>query len=165
MVGKGKVNKPFPRWRLPVDSIVGLKPVAGVLRHVMHRFDIPLMRLTKGRFNLTMGLPSILLTTTGRKSGVKRDSPLLYVNFGADIVIIGTRFGGNTHPSWYYNLSAEPHATVTREGEVYEVEARPATAEERPLIWEEADRVYIGFPKYRERVTDREIPMFVLTRL
>ena len=123
------------------------------------------MRLTKGRFNLTLGLPSILLTTTGRKSGAKRHSPLLYINFGADIVVIGTRFGGNTHPAWYYNLKAEPHATVTKEGDVYDVEARPATDEERSLIWQEADHVYIGFPKYRERVTDREIPMFILKRL
>ena len=164
-MGESKANKPFPSWRLPIDTIVGLKPVAGVLRHVMHRFDIPLMRLTKGRFNLTLGLPSILLTTTGRKSGAKRHSPLLYINFGADIVVIGTRFGGNTPPAWYYNLKAEPHATVTKEGDVYDVEARPATDEERSLIWQEADHVYIGFPKYRERVTDREIPMFILKRL
>lgn len=68
MVDENQANEPFPGWRLPVDSIVGLKPVAGVLRHVMHRFDIPLMQLTKGRFNLTMGLPSILSTTTGRKA-------------------------------------------------------------------------------------------------
>ena len=162
---ESKLNKPFPRWRVPVDSVIGLKPIAGVLRHVMHRFDIPLMRLTKGRFNLTMGLPSILLTTTGRKSGLERYSPLLYVNFEEHIVIIGTRFGGNTHPAWYYNLKAEPRATVTKEGEVYEVKARLATDEQRPLIWAEADRIYIGYPKYRERVTDRKIPMFILERL
>jgi deazaflavin-dependent oxidoreductase (nitroreductase family) len=164
-MAENRINKPFPRWRLPVDTVVGLQPIAAVLRHVMHRFDIPLMRLTKGRFNLTMGLPAILLTTTGRKSGAKRNSPLLYVNIDEDIAIIGTRFGGNTNPAWYYNLMAEPRATVTRGGEIYEVQARPATAEERKRIWEEADRVYIGFPTYRERVTDREIPIFILKRL
>jgi deazaflavin-dependent oxidoreductase (nitroreductase family) len=165
MAGETGTNKPFPKWRIPVDVLVSLKPVAAFLRHVMYRLDAPLMRLSKGRVNLTMGLPSILLTTTGRKSGERRRSPLLYIKLGEDIAIVGTRFGSNEQPGWYYNLTAEPRATVVKDGETFEVEARPATAEERRTIWQEADKVYMGFPKYRERVTAREIPMFVLRRL
>ncbi|MEM7543279.1 MAG: nitroreductase family deazaflavin-dependent oxidoreductase [Pseudomonadota bacterium] len=139
--------------------------MADLFRHTLHLIDRPLMRLTGGRFNMTLGLPSILLTTMGRKSGVPRSSPLLYVPFEDDIVIIGTRFGGNSHPGWYYNLIAEPKATVLKEGESFEVEARMPSDDERAMIWETADQVYMGFEKYRSRVTEREIPMFVLKRV
>ena len=165
MTDEAQANKRYPTWRVPLDTLLSLKPVSAFLRHVMHRFDTPLMRATGGRFNLTMGLPSILMTTTGRKTGARRSSPLLYVNIGEDIAIIGTRFGANTHPGWYYNLGANSRATVTKDGEVYEVEARPATEVERETIWAEADRIYIGFAKYRERITEREVPMFVLKRV
>lgn len=154
-----------PAWRAPMDAVISFKPIAGVMRHVLHRLDVPLMRLTKGRFNLTMGLPSILLTTTGAKSGLPRSSPLLYVRHGDDIAIIGTRFGGNRHPAWYYNLKANPNATVMLDGEQYAVEARTADEDERDAVWEAADRIYSGFAKYRERITDREVPMFVLRRI
>ena len=65
MTDEAQANKRYPGWRVPVDTVISLKPVAAFLRHVMHRIDTPLMRATGGRFNLTMGLPSILLTTTG----------------------------------------------------------------------------------------------------
>ncbi len=158
-------NRPFPAWRVPIDSIIGLRPVAAFLRHVMHRFDAPLMRLTGARFNLTMGLPSILLTTTGAKSGQARSSPLLYVHYGDDIAIIGTRFGSNRHPGWVYNLRANPRATVLRDGEQYSVTARAANEDERENIWREGDKIYMGYAKYRERISAREIPIFVLTRV
>jgi deazaflavin-dependent oxidoreductase (nitroreductase family) len=164
MSDTNQVNRPFPTWRLPVDSIISLKPVSAFLRYAMHILDVPLMRLTGARFNLTMGLPSILLTTTGAKSGKLRTSPLLYVHLGNDIAIIGTRFGGNRHAGWVYNLRANPDATIVCNGEQYTVNAREATEDERETIWREADKIYMGFAKYRDRITAREIPIFVLTR-
>lgn len=165
MTDSHEVNRPFPIWRVPIDSIISLRPVAALLRHVMHRLDTPLMRLTGARFDFTMGLPTILLSTTGAKSGQTRQSPLLYVHLDDDIAIIGTRFGGSRHPGWVFNLRAKPRATVVRGGERYDVDAREASADERTIIWREADKIYLGFAKYRERVTARDIPMFVLTRV
>jgi deazaflavin-dependent oxidoreductase (nitroreductase family) len=165
MADNTDLNRRFPVWRIPIDALVSLAPVAAVLRHLMHHVDRPLMRLTAGRFNLTMGLPSILLTTTGAKSGQPRSSPLLYVRLGDDIAIIGSRFGGNQHPGWVFNLRANPHAAITREGQRYAVTARAADPGERDRIWAAADKIYLGFAKYRDRVTAREIPMFVLTKI
>ena len=164
MSNESEANRQFPGWRTPVDHIISLQPVSAFLRYTMHLLDVPLMRLTGARFNLTMGLPSILLTTTGAKSGKARTSPLLYVHLGNEIAIIGTRFGGNRHAGWVYNLRANPEATVVRDGEQYNVRAREATEEEREAIWREADKIYLGFSKYRDRITDREIPIFVLFR-
>ena len=82
-----------------------------------------------------------------------------------NIAIIGTRFGSNHHPGWVYNLRANASATVVREGETYTVNARAATTDERKTIWSEADKIYLGFAKYKDRITAREIPIFVLTRV
>ena len=165
MADGSEVNRPFPAWRVSIDSIISLRPVSAFLRYVMHYIDTPLMRLTGARFNLTVGLPSILLTTTGAKSGQARTSPLLFVHLGNDIAIIGTRFGGNRHPGWVYNLRANASASVVREGENYTVNAREATEGERDTIWCEADKIYMGFAKYRGRITARKIPIFVLARV
>ncbi len=165
MTDGSEVNRPFPAWRMPIDSIISLRPVSAFLRYVMHYIDTPLMRLTGARFNLTVGLPSILLTTTGAKSGQARTSPLLYVHLGNDIAIIGTRFGGSRHAGWVYNLRANASAKVVRDGEHYSVNARAATEDEREAIWREADKIYLGFAKYRDRITTREIPIFVLARV
>ncbi|MGR8919370.1 MAG: hypothetical protein ACU85V_07110, partial [Gammaproteobacteria bacterium] len=69
MIVETEANRLCAAWRKPVDWLVSTAPVAAFLRQVMHRLDAPLMRLSGGRFNLTMGLPSLLLTTTGRRSG------------------------------------------------------------------------------------------------
>ena len=74
----------------------------------MHLVDRPLLRLTRGRLSFASGYPVLLLTTTGAKSGRSRTIPLLYVEWGDGIAIIGTRFGSTRHPGWYHNLRADP---------------------------------------------------------
>jgi deazaflavin-dependent oxidoreductase (nitroreductase family) len=84
--------------------------------------------------------------------------PLLYVQHGDDVVVIGTRFGSTKHPGWYYNLRKQPRASVRVRGERYDVIARAATAEEREQIWPQAVRMYPGYDKYLDRVGSREVP-------
>ena len=122
------------------------------------------MRLSRGRFSLTYGLPTLMLTTTGRKSGEPRSAPLLYIQRGDDMALIGTSFGSTKHPAWYLNLMANPQASVLLKGETLDVTAREASPEERQEIWLRATRLYVGFEKYQSRVGDREIPILVLTR-
>jgi deazaflavin-dependent oxidoreductase (nitroreductase family) len=126
--------------------------------------DRPLMRLTGGRFSLTLGMPTLLLTTTGRKSGELRSAPLLYMRHGDDLALIGTSFGSISHPAWYLNLMANPQASVLLKKETFEVTAREATPEERPVLWQKATQVYGGYEKYLERAGDRNIPILVLAR-
>ena len=103
----------------------------------------------------------LLLDHVGAKSGTKRTTPLLYVDDGKDIVIVGSKGGFPKHPAWFHNLRANPVTYVQVGGERRRVRARVATAEERPHLWELADAVWPGYADYRAR-TDREIPLVVL---
>lgn len=152
-------------WRKPIDAIASWKPVSAVLKRTLHHLDRPLMRISKGRLASTQGLPTLLLTTTGRKSGQSRSAPLLYIDCAGAPAVIGTSFGSTSHPAWYLNLEAEPRAGVLLDGEAFEVIARAATPEERATIWADATRLYSGFEKYRQRVGDRDIPIMVLERV
>ena len=103
----------------------------------------------------------LLLDHVGAKSGVKRTSPLLYVEDGPDVVIVASKGGFPKHPAWYHNLMANPETTVQIGSEVRPVRARVAAPEERDRLWKMAVRAYGGYEDYRAR-TDREIPLVVL---
>ena len=113
---------------------------------------------------MTLGIPTLQLTTTGARSGKQLTVPLLYVRHNDGVVVIGTRFGSTKHPGWYYNLRNQPRARVRVKGERYAVTARAATAEERDQIWPQAVRIYPGYDKYLDRVGGREVPIFILAR-
>ena len=153
-----------PIWRKPIDMFASSRLGSAIFRPTLHLLDRPLMRLTGGRVAMTFGLPTLLLTTTGAKSGKARSVPLLYIPHGDDIAIIGTKFGSTSHPGWYYNLTAKPEATVLLNGETFACTARAATADERVEIWGTAVPIYPGYNKYLSRVGGREVPIFVLER-
>jgi deazaflavin-dependent oxidoreductase (nitroreductase family) len=159
-----QANPGHPWWRKPIDVIASSGPGAAIFRRTLHVIDRPLMRLTGGRVRMTLGMPALLLTTAGAKSGRARTVPLLYVRHGEDVAIIGTRWGSTKHPGWHYNLQAKPEATIAIKGERYEAWARPATPEEREAIWPQAVRVYPGYEKYLSRVGGREVPIYILAR-
>lgn len=103
----------------------------------------------------------LLLDHVGAKSGVKRTSPLLYVEDGADVVIVASKGGFPKNPAWFYNLKANPDTTVQIGSEIRPVRARVAKPEERDRLWELAVRAYRGYEDYRARA-DREIPLVIL---
>ena len=103
----------------------------------------------------------LLLDHVGAKSGVKRTSPLLYVEDGADVVIVASKGGFPKNPAWFYNLKANPETTVQIGSEVRKVHARVARPEERERLWDKAVHAYGGYEDYRVR-TDREIPLVIL---
>ena len=142
-----------------VVSVVSSRPGASFFRRTMHLVDRPLLRLTRGRLSFASGYPVLLLTTTGAKSGRSRTIPLLYVEWGDGIAIIGTRFGSTRHPGWYHNLRARPEATVQIKGERHTYTAREAEGDERAEIWARAVRMSSGYgPR-----AGRQIPVMVLT--
>lgn len=107
-------------------------------------------------------LPTLLLTTTGRKSGEPRHSPLLYQEFDGRWVIIGSKGGFPDHPAWYLNLMADPHAEVRVGAKRAKVKARIASGEERARYWTSMAQNYPPFDEYQARAGDREIPVVVL---
>jgi deazaflavin-dependent oxidoreductase (nitroreductase family) len=156
----------IPAWRKPLDRFFSARPVTAILKKIMPPLDRLLMRLTGGRMAMTrsLGMPTLLLTSTGRKSGLARSAPLLYVRNGMDLAVIGTNFGSTSYPAWYLNLMANPNGSVLLNKETFAVTARKATPEEREKLWEKATRLYGGYDNYKPRVGDREIPILVLSR-
>ena len=104
----------------------------------------------------------LLLDHVGAKSGTKRTCPLLYLDDGANAVIIASKGGYPKHPAWFHNLKANPDTRVQIGGEKRAVHARIADAAERERLWPKAVRVWPGYADYQARSKGREIPMVVL---
>lgn len=107
------------------------------------------------------GLPVLLLTTTGRKSGKKRTRPLVYLEDADNMVVIASNGGAEQHPAWWLNLRANPKAEVQVGSDSKSVTAEEATGEERERLWREVVELYHGYDEYR-RMTKRKIPVVVL---
>ncbi len=110
-----------------------------------------------------MGMPVLLLTTTGRKSGQPRTKALMYLPKGDDCVVIASFAGEPRHPDWWLNLEANPDAEVQVKGDVFHAKAREAQGEERERLWKEIVETESGYAEYARR-TSRQIPVVVLER-
>ena len=119
-------------------------------------------RLSGGRLLGTYdGNPVLLLHHVGRKSGEERVTPLIYVEDGEDLVIVGSMGGTPKHPAWFHNLTAAPDTEVELRGGRRVVRARVADAEERERLWPRLVEHYPAFATYQAR-TEREIPVVIL---
>lgn len=107
------------------------------------------------------GMPVLLLTTTGRKSGKSRVSPLLFIRDGDALAVIASNGGSDYTPAWWLNLKSNPDGEVEIGRARTRVSARKATSEEHARLWPEFTSGYSGYAKYVTR-TDREIPIVVL---
>ncbi|MFZ0041918.1 MAG: nitroreductase family deazaflavin-dependent oxidoreductase [Solirubrobacteraceae bacterium] len=127
--------------------------------------DRPIHRLTRGRYTLASllsGIPVVMLTTTGAKSGQPRTVPVLGIPAHDELAVIASNFGQHRHPAWYYNLRAHPEAEIAVDGVRRRVRAVVAEGERRDRIWQEGLRVYPGFSQYERRASHRDISIFVL---
>jgi deazaflavin-dependent oxidoreductase (nitroreductase family) len=105
--------------------------------------------------------PMLLLDHVGAKSAIKRTTPLVYVDDGADVVIVASKGGHPNHPAWYHNLRAHPDTAVQIGRERRAVHARVATPGERERLWPKAIATYAGYGSYQQR-TERQIPLVIL---
>jgi deazaflavin-dependent oxidoreductase (nitroreductase family) len=140
-------------------------PGAWLFARVLHRIDRPVHRLTRGRYtfaSLVSGIPVVMLTTTGARSGRRRTVPVLGIPTRGELAVIASNFGQHKHPAWYYNLRAHPEAEASVDGVHRRVRAVEADEQRRAEIWEEGLRVYPGFAMYERRASHRRISVFVL---
>ena len=107
-------------------------------------------------------LPTLLLTTTGRKSGELRPLPLIYSEAGDSCVVIASKGGMPNHPIWYLNLEANPECELMVGAKKISARARSAEGEERERLWEQMAKIYPPYNEYRERAAPRVIPVVVL---
>ena len=148
-----------------LQAVASTRPGAWVFSKTLAPMDRTTDRLSRGRVSLPevlAGLPSLVLTTTGRKSGQQRSTHLIAVPIGDTLALLGTNFGQRDTPAWVLNLEADPQAAVTYHGTTCAVVARPATDGERAEILANSAGVYGGYQKYQQRITGRRLRMFVL---
>jgi deazaflavin-dependent oxidoreductase (nitroreductase family) len=133
---------------------------------VLTRMDRLAHRVTGGRLRFAdLLFESLMLTTTGRRSGEPRTVPLAAFDLDGVPVVIASNFGREDHPAWSHNLTASPRATVERRGERFAVTARPLTPSERDRVWPRAIEVWPGYATYRETTRGiRDIRMYALER-
>ena len=125
--------------------------------------DLLIQRLTRGRLTLLSlaGLPELLLTVPGRKSGIPRSTPLLCVPHEDGWLVAGSNWGAAKPPAWVGNLDVADRATVTFRGRPTAVTPRRVHGTERATYWAAMVETWPNYTKYAER-TEREIPVFLL---
>jgi deazaflavin-dependent oxidoreductase (nitroreductase family) len=161
----GYVVKPANAAQRATQKIAASGPGSWAFQKTLYAVDRPLFRASKGRLSvpgLLAGLPVIMLTTTGAKSGLARTMPLVGIPMGDDLAVIGSNYGQEHTPGWVHNLLADPTATVAFRDRSVEVTARPATDAEADEAFEAGARFYSGYAKYRARASHRVIRVFVL---
>jgi deazaflavin-dependent oxidoreductase (nitroreductase family) len=133
-------------------------PVSWVARHTQRYLA------TGGRegHEWRPGVPTLLLTTTGRRSGVKRRTALIYGRDTADYVVVASQGGAPRHPAWYLNLEADPNVEIQVFDKVVPATAHTATGAERERLWALMREIWPAYDEYQKR-TDRQIPVVVLT--
>ncbi|GHB08882.1 MULTISPECIES: nitroreductase family deazaflavin-dependent oxidoreductase [Streptomyces] len=127
------------------------------------REQVELIESSGGTQGTTLrGMPVILLTTRGAKSGKLRKTPLMRVEHGGEYAVVASLGGAPKHPVWYYNVLADPHVEL-RDGTVQQdMTAREVTGEEKAVWWDRAVEAFPDYADYQTK-TDREIPVFVLS--
>jgi deazaflavin-dependent oxidoreductase (nitroreductase family) len=148
-----------------VRQLAASGPGAWLFARLAPRIDRPLYRLTRGRHtfaSLLSGIPVVLLSTTGARSGRPRTAPVLGLPTADGIAVIASNFGQRRHPGWYYNLRANPEGIAAVDGESHRFRAVEAEGDRRQTIWDDALRVYPGWSQYERRASHRRIAVFVL---
>ncbi len=109
------------------------------------------------------GTTALILTTTGRKSGEQRSTPLIYQEHDGAYLVVASKGGADEPPAWFLNLEAKPEVTIQVKAERFPVRARVADAQEKPDMWKKMTGAWPAYDSYQEK-TDREIPVVVLER-
>jgi len=118
----------------------------------------------RGNTLMDTGLPVLIVTTRGNKSGKIRKTPLMRVEHNGEYALVASLGGAPTHPVWYYNLKADPANVRIQDGpEPFDVEVRELDGNERAQWWERAVAAYPPYAEYQEK-TQRTIPVFLATR-
>lgn len=162
-------KKQVSRFQLLMQKVVATPTVSKVFSAFWHHVDRACLRLSKGKSSITgifAGMPMVLLTTTGARSGLARTVPVLCLRDAEkpEIIAIATaNWGSEKMPSWYYNLKATPQASILLDGKQSVCTAREAKGEEYESYWKVAEATFIGMKHYRQRVGKRRIPIMILS--
>ncbi len=152
-------------WMNQLGIAASSSKLGGILYHVVcRRIDTFLIPWSKGR--LSMGPPgqTVLITTTGARSGKSRKASLAFLWQGEDMVLVASKGGSPEHPGWYHNLKADPRVVVQHRGGIEERVAREAVGAEREALFTRMAEAFANFGAYQKRAANRKIPVMVLSR-
>lgn len=110
------------------------------------------------------GTVTLLLTTTGRRTGKERTTPLIYQTDGDRYIVVASKGGADDHPLWYKNLQANPEVKAQVKGDKFRARARTATPEDKPALWRKMTAAWPAYDEYQEK-TSRDIPVVILERI
>jgi deazaflavin-dependent oxidoreductase (nitroreductase family) len=140
-------------------------PGSWLFAKTAHFIDRPVYRWSKGRRtfgSMITGLPVVMVTTTGAKSGKKRTVPVLGLPTDDGMAVIASNFGQHNQPGWYYNLRANPEGELSVDGKTTPFRAVEAEGETRERIWQLGLKIYPGWTQYEKRASHRHITVFLL---
>ncbi len=137
----------------PIDS-----PTGWVAKHVQRYIE------TNGEDgHIWKGVPTLILTTLGRRSGKPRRLALIYEQDDDRYIVVASKGGAAQHPEWYLNLLDNPEVQVQVLADRFRANARTATAEEHKALWPRMAEIWPAYDQYQKK-TDRQIPLVILER-
>lgn len=139
--------------------------MAKVYGVIQQPLDELVYRLSHGGTTASSWLAGVritMLTTTGARTGMARTTPVLGLPDGPDTIVIASNYGRPRNPSWYYNLRADPHATIVVDGVSREVVAHEVRGAERELEYRRGEELFPGFTRYGRWASNRTIPVLRL---
>jgi deazaflavin-dependent oxidoreductase (nitroreductase family) len=140
--------------------------LGGIFYHVVcRRIDTLLIPITKGRLSLGPPGQTVLLTTTGARTGRPRHAAVAFLWRGDEMIVVASKGGAPHHPGWYHNLTANPRVRTRYRGADEQRVAREATGTERDALFREAAATFSNFAAYQERATQRTIPVMILSKI
>ena len=146
-----------------MQKVAGTEGFLRVAPKIVPRLDRAVHRLTRGRVSLSQAVvPSLVLHTTGAKSGLPRETPLACLPDGDGWYVVGSNFGQASHPAWTANLLAHPDAAVTIRAKRTDVRARLLDDDEKAQVWPRLTAVWPTYDRYVER-SGRNLRVFRLT--
>jgi deazaflavin-dependent oxidoreductase (nitroreductase family) len=160
-------QRPGPLSRV-VQKAASILPMSLVPPRALPRLDREVFRLSRGRTTFSAwvsGLPIVMLTTTGARTGQPRTLPVLGLPDGDRLVVIASNFGRPQHPGWYYNLRAYPYAVVMWKGSAIKMLARELNGDERERYLVRSHETYPWWEPYHRRAAPRRIPLIMLEPL
>jgi deazaflavin-dependent oxidoreductase (nitroreductase family) len=157
-------RRPEPLRRLAYQA-AEIIPMSWIPPRTLVRIDRAFFRISRGRTTLSAwvsGLPIIMLTTTGARTGQPRTLPVLALPDGDRLIVIASNFGRPSNPSWYYNLRIHPSIMITWRGSSIEMRARELIGQERQRYVDLSLKAYPWWEPYHRRAAPRQIPVIML---
>lgn len=151
------------RAKATVERVASSRAGAWYFINVSSKLDPWILKRTDGRHSALPGQPVLLLQHTGARTGLPRETPLVYARDGDDVVLIASKGGAPEHPTWYHNLVANPECSLIAKGRSGRYRAREAVGAERDRLWAKALEVYGGYDTYQRRAGNRRIPVLALS--